>query len=90
MTQVSAGLSGGVADVEHVREGSSTDVAVYPVIADPLSSGAVQRIRARSSPAVAVGAAGWLGLLGACGVTALDGSDATESPLSLVATKVKV
>ena len=54
----------------------------------PLDAGAVHEIVACALPAVAVTAVGALGTV--AGMTAFDGDDATELPLMLVATAVKV
>ena len=70
---------------------SSTAVIVYPVMAEPPSSVAATQVTvAEASPATAVGAAGLPGSVTVAGVAALDGSEATEGPTTLLATKVKV
>ena len=65
------------------------DVTVYPVIAEPLSLGAVQETVACVSPRVATGAAGASGAVG-LGVISEDGSEAGPVPAELVAVTVKV
>jgi len=63
---------------------------VYPVIALPLSAGAVHETDACCSPAVAVMSAGAAGAVGGSGTTAFEGDDAEPLPAPLVAVTVNV
>ena len=65
------------------------DVTVYPVmVLPPFEIGAVNATLAWAFPAVATGLVGAPGTV--LGVTAADGTEATEFPAELVATTVKV
>ena len=78
-----AGTAGGTAVVLS-RLGA--EVTSYAVIGEPLLSGAVQVSVADWSPRTAVGATGPAGT--PAGVTTSDGTEAGESPTSLVAVTV--